>query len=129
MDRNKKRVTYITGANTTLSAYGLNENKKKKKKNLDKIRYMFAVTALAAMIAIVLGYALRGDHQGLRVGILEPVSGYEVHVVHDDVCVGDPVRIVVVVDDCDLVLSEVRLGPFHGELAQSLEVQRVAGVR
>ena len=60
MDRNKKRVTYITGANTTLSAYGLNENKKKKKKNLDKIRYMFAVTALAAMIAIVLGYALRG---------------------------------------------------------------------
>ena len=29
MDRNKKRVTYITGANATLGAYGLSESKKK----------------------------------------------------------------------------------------------------
>ena len=30
MDRNKKRVTYMTGANSTLSTYGMNELKKKK---------------------------------------------------------------------------------------------------
>ena len=31
MDRNKRRVTYVTGANSTLSGYGMNEGKKKKK--------------------------------------------------------------------------------------------------
>ena len=59
MDRNKKRVTYMTGANATLSAYGLGD-KKKKKKFPDRLRYLIAVVTLAAMILIVLGYALRG---------------------------------------------------------------------
>lgn len=60
MDRNKKRVTYMTGANATLGAYGLGENKKKKKRITEKIRYLIAVAMLAAMMIIVLGYALRG---------------------------------------------------------------------
>ena len=60
MDRNKKRVTYMTGANATLGSYGLSENKKKKKKFPDRLRYMIAVVTLAAMILLVLGYALRG---------------------------------------------------------------------
>ena len=34
MDRNKRRVTYVTGANSTLSGYGMNEGKKRVIQNL-----------------------------------------------------------------------------------------------
>ena len=30
MDRNNRRVKYLTGANTTFKAYGMNDEKKKK---------------------------------------------------------------------------------------------------
>jgi len=58
MDRNKRRVTYVTGANSTLKSYGMNSNTKKKKKGLpDIIRRVIAVLALLAMVVIVISYA------------------------------------------------------------------------
>ena len=61
MDRNKKRVTYMTGANATLGSYGFSENKKKKKRKLpDTIRYVIAVVTLAVMVVLAVSYALRG---------------------------------------------------------------------
>ena len=60
MDRNKRRVTYVTGANSTLSGYGMNEGKKKKKgsKMAQQLRKMLALVALAAIIVLVVSYAL-----------------------------------------------------------------------
>ena len=59
MDRNKRRVTYVTGANSTLSGYGMNEGKKKKKKSglTQKLRNILAIAALAAVIALAVSYA------------------------------------------------------------------------
>ena len=61
MDRKKRRVTYVTGANSTLRSYGIGENqsKKKKKKSLtQKIRNVIALLALLVMLAIVISYAM-----------------------------------------------------------------------
>lgn len=59
MDRKKKRVTYVTGANSTLGAYGINDKQKKKKSGLsEKVRMLIALFGLAAMIALVVYYAL-----------------------------------------------------------------------
>ena len=59
MDRNKRRVTYVTGANSTLSGYGMNEGKKKKKSGIAQvIRKILAVTALIAVIMLTVSYAL-----------------------------------------------------------------------
>ena len=63
MDRNKRRVTYMTGANSTLRSYGISDNHKKKRKQNPVsgfLRMAVAVIALIAMIAIVLSYALSG---------------------------------------------------------------------
>ena len=62
MDRNKRRVTYVTGANSTLRTYGMNDERKKKKKGLpQRLKMLFALFALAAIIALVVGYALTGS--------------------------------------------------------------------
>lgn len=62
MDRKKRRVTYMTGANSTRGTYGMNDGKKKKKKGLSgQIRVLIALVALAAMLAIVVAYALGGS--------------------------------------------------------------------
>jgi len=62
MDRKKKRVTYITGANSTLSGYGMNNQKKKKKKGLSsQLKMILALIALVAMLFIVVSYALEGN--------------------------------------------------------------------
>ena len=62
MDRKNKRVTYMTGANDSLSAYGLSESKKKKKKKFpDKVRAVIAALTLVMIMALVLGYALGGS--------------------------------------------------------------------
>ena len=62
MDRKNKRVTYMTGANASLSAYGLSESKKKKKKKFpDKVRTVIAALTLVMIMALVLGYALGGS--------------------------------------------------------------------
>lgn len=58
MDRKKKRVTYVTGANATLRAYGMNDHHKKKNQISEKFRMLIALFGLAAMIALVVFYAL-----------------------------------------------------------------------
>ena len=59
MDHNKRRVKYVTGANSTLSGYGMNEGKKKKKSGLAQvIRKILAFAALAAIIVLTVSYAL-----------------------------------------------------------------------
>lgn len=61
MDRKKRRVTYMTGANATFGSYGLNDESKKKKKKKplsSRLRMLFALAALAALLAIVVAYAL-----------------------------------------------------------------------
>ena len=58
MDRNKKRVTYMTGANSTLNTYGMNERKKKKKPMPQRLRMLLALAVLAAIIALAIFYAL-----------------------------------------------------------------------
>ncbi len=58
MDRNKKRVTYMTGANSTLSTYGMNDRKKKKKPMPQRLRMLLALAVLAAIIALAIFYAL-----------------------------------------------------------------------
>ena len=60
MDRNKRRVTYVSGANSTLSGYGMNEGKKKKKNSrlAQQLRKLLAMAALAAIIALAVSYAL-----------------------------------------------------------------------
>ena len=62
MDRNKRRVTYVTGANSTLSGYGMNEGKKKKKSGTmaQQLRKLLSGVALIAIIALVVSYALSG---------------------------------------------------------------------
>jgi len=58
MDRNKRRVTYVTGANSTLSGYGMNERKKKKNSKVaQQLRRILAAAALAAIIALAVSYA------------------------------------------------------------------------
>ena len=59
MDRKTRRVTYMTGANSTLRTYGMNDEKKKKKKGLpQRLKMVFALLALAAILALVVSYAL-----------------------------------------------------------------------
>ena len=58
MDRNKRRVTYMTGANTTLGTYG-ESKKKKKKKRSGSLTILALLFALALMISIAVAYALR----------------------------------------------------------------------
>ena len=58
MDRNKRRVTYVTGANSTLSGYGMNEGKKKKNSKVtQQLRKVLAMIALAAIIVLAVSYA------------------------------------------------------------------------
>ena len=62
MDRKTRRVTYMTGANSTLRTYGMNDEKKKKKKGLpQRLKMVFSLLALAAIIALVVSYALTGS--------------------------------------------------------------------
>ena len=62
MDRKTRRVTYMTGANSTLRTYGINEEKKKKKKGLSqRLKMVFALLALAVILALVISYALTGS--------------------------------------------------------------------
>lgn len=59
MDRKTRRVTYMTGANSTLRTYGMNDEKKKKKKGLpQRLKMVFSLLALAAILALVVSYAL-----------------------------------------------------------------------
>ena len=59
MDRNKKRGRVITGANHTYRAYGMTTPKKKKKGLPTQLRLLLALALLAALIAVVVAYALQ----------------------------------------------------------------------
>ena len=65
MDRNKRRVTYLTGANSTFGAYGMNADKKttnKKKSPFQKIlRIVILAAALTAILVVAVMYALNGN--------------------------------------------------------------------
>ena len=59
MDRNKRRVNYVTGATRSMGAYGMSDKKKKKKKGLSANWRMLIGVALSALLFVsVLSYAL-----------------------------------------------------------------------
>lgn len=63
MDRNKRRVTYMTGANVMAGTYRINDDKKKRKKKKplqSALRRLIAGAGLIALLAVVIVYAL-GD--------------------------------------------------------------------
>lgn len=63
MDRNNRRVKYLTGANTTFKAYGMNDEKKKKNKKKNTvqgvIRTVILALALIGLLALCVTYARR----------------------------------------------------------------------
>ena len=65
MDRNKRRVTYLTGANSTFGAYGMNDEKKKKNKKKNTfqnyLRMAILVVALIGVLVVAVTYALKGN--------------------------------------------------------------------
>ena len=65
MDRNKRRVTYLTGANSTFNAYGMNDDKKKKNKKKSPfqkiLRIVILAAALTAILVVAVMYALNGN--------------------------------------------------------------------
>ena len=65
MDRKNRRVTYLTGANATFNAYGMNDDQKKKKnkkKNTiqSRIRMAILIFALIGVLIVCVIYALTG---------------------------------------------------------------------
>ena len=66
MDRKNRRVTYLTGANATFNAYGMNDDQKKKKnkkKNAiqSRIRMAILIFALIGVLIVCVIYALTGS--------------------------------------------------------------------
>lgn len=65
MDRNKRRVTYLTGANSTFGAYGMNDDKKKKNKKKSPfqkiLRIVILAAALTAILVVAVMYALNDN--------------------------------------------------------------------
>ena len=65
MDRNKRRVTYLTGAKSTFGAYGMNDEKKKKNKKKNTfqnyLRMAILVVALIGVLVVAVTYALKGN--------------------------------------------------------------------
>ena len=54
MDRNNRRVKYLTGANTTFKAYGMNDEKKKKNKKKNTVQGVIRTVILAlALIGLL----------------------------------------------------------------------------
>ena len=59
MDRNRKRVNYVTGANSARSTYGMSSKKKKKDRQASlRVRMVAALLAAAVLIAGVIVYSL-----------------------------------------------------------------------
>ena len=54
MDRNKRRVNYVTGATRSMGAYGMSDKKKKKKTGLSANWRMLIGVALSALLFAVL---------------------------------------------------------------------------
>ena len=65
MDRNKRRVTYVSGANSTLSGYGMNE--RKKKKNGKIVAYLRAFEKDTTTRTVQIGRVLTLNH-GMGLG-------------------------------------------------------------
>lgn len=58
MDRNRRRVNYVTGANNTRGAYGLGGKKKKKKPLPVRLRALIALVGIVALLTVVIAYSL-----------------------------------------------------------------------
>ena len=59
MENNRKRGRVITGANSTYRGYGMSAPKKPKKGLSSRLRALLALVLLAALLAIVVAYALQ----------------------------------------------------------------------
>ena len=59
MDRNKRRVSYVTGATRGVNTYGMSDKHKKKKNTLAvQLKKIVASIALVALVAVVIAYSL-----------------------------------------------------------------------
>ena len=63
MDRNKRRVNYVTGVTRGGSTYGMSDKHKKKKKNTlaAQLQKIVAIIALTSLFAVVIAYSLTGN--------------------------------------------------------------------
>lgn len=61
MDRNRKRVNYVTGANGSRGTYGLGGKKKKKKPLPVRLRALIALVGIVALLTVVIVYSLRSS--------------------------------------------------------------------
>lgn len=66
MDRKNRRVTYLTGANATFNAYGMNDDQKRRKiKRRTPYRaesaWRFLIFALIGVLIVCVVYALTGS--------------------------------------------------------------------
>ena len=91
MDRKNRRVTYLTGANATFNAYGMNDDQKKKKnkkKNAiqSRIRMAILIFALIGVLIVCVIYALTGStREGVgrvtKPGLDQPVGAAAINSV------------------------------------------------
>ena len=58
MDRNRKRVNYVTGAGSPRSTYGMNSKKKKDRQASLRVRVIAALMAAALLLVAVIVYSL-----------------------------------------------------------------------
>ena len=58
MDRNRKRVNYVTGAGSPRSTYGMNSKKKKDRQASLRVRVIAALMAAALLLVAVVVYSL-----------------------------------------------------------------------
>lgn len=58
MDRNRRRVNYVTGVGSTRGAYGLGGNKKKKKPLPVRLRALIALAGIVVLLTVVIVYSL-----------------------------------------------------------------------
>ena len=89
MDRNKRRVTYLTGANSTFGAYGMNDDKKKKNKKKSPfqkiLRIVILAAALTAILVVAVMYALNGNtREGIGATLSQNVSPFGDSVIFYD---------------------------------------------
>ena len=92
MDRKNRRVTYLTGANATFNAYGMNDDQKKKKNKSGGFHYAAAilrmiqgflfvfmdsfVLSLPCFVACFVGHSAEFLRSGVHQDFKEPFSDF-----------------------------------------------------